>query len=383
MTHRAHATPTLHGESRYSGDSAFLLLVMSATHIASRRSPPGDEEPMKELGGDALPDNNNDSCDRMFREVEEHDALLLPDEVVDLPGLRLTPRGTITLRNVGEFRPTAWARSQLARLTGITLDDAAHHLDLANDRLASHAGRIKVRFMRDVRGHGPAIIRALLDPAAAAMPEDIDVFRALTAALGDDLPGCSLRDLTITDEATYCTVLLARELVNAFGIEYRGGLHLRTSAVGAGHLALDDCWLHRENNTCRVLVAVDGVRLLDGETLPGTTTDGLMAAFTDALQRLPDRQETALTWMRAAHWVAEPDAVDVAARLLGDVPEALREATLRTLHEEQTRVFVDLRRADLVRTIGDVAHGAPPEVRLQMERIAGSYLAATRAQRAP
>jgi len=338
---------------------------------------------MKGLDDNALPDNTEDSCNRVLGEVGEHDALMLPDEVVDLAGLRLTPRGTIMLRGVGEFRPTAWARSQLARLTGITLDDAAHHLDLVSDRLTSRAGRIKVRLMRDARGHGPEVIRALLDSAAAPPAEDIDVFRALTAALGDDLPGCSLRDLAITDEATYCTVLLARETVNAFGVEYRGGLHLRTSAVGAGHLALDDCWLHRENNTCRVVVAVDGVRLLDGEALPGTTTDGLVAAFTDALQRLPDRQETAIAWMRTAWWVAEPDAVNVAARLLGDIPGVLREATLRSLHEEQTRVFVDLRRADIVRTIGEVAHRAPPEVRFQMERIAGSYLAATRARGAP
>lgn len=338
---------------------------------------------MNELGGDALPDNSDDSCKRVLREVEEHDALLLPDEVVDLAGMSLTPRGTIALHGVGEFRPTAWARSQLARLAGITLDAAAPDPGPANDRLASGGGRIMVRFQRDARGHGPAMIRALLGPAAAAPPEDIDVFSALMIALGDDLPGCHLRDLTITDEATYCTVLLGRELVNTFGIGHRGGIHLRTSAVGAGHLALDDCWLDRETNACRVLVAVGGTRLLDGEALPGTTKDALAAAFGVALQRLPGRQETALTWMRAAWWVAEPDSLNVAAGLLREVPAVLREATLRALHAEQTRVFVDLRRADVVRAIGDVARGAPPEVRFQMERIAGNYLAMTRTQRAP
>ncbi|MFO0645859.1 MAG: hypothetical protein U0326_06450 [Polyangiales bacterium] len=329
---------------------------------------------MQGLGEHPIPDDEYDIRETVERLINHLHALALPDEIVRLAETRLTGEGNITLPGDRSFPMTAWARGQLARLAGVTDDEMVADTEKVNARLANLSGEIKVRARRDPANKERTLVRACLDPAVsprATRPS----WRALVRALGDE--EWRFRDATFSDTGFFCTVL-GDENWSAWGTDFRGGFHLFASEVGAG-IALDDCWLRREDCECRLLMAPGGERLLVLDGGHDLTEDALTSTITNALQALPARQDISFEWVRASMRVEQLRAAEAVRGMLDrrDIPEAQRRHALRAVETARASLGRELPRWATGQLIADIGYRAPPDVRFTMERLAGDYIAKT------
>ncbi|MCC7537530.1 MAG: hypothetical protein IT379_15000 [Deltaproteobacteria bacterium] len=305
----------------------------------------------------------------------------LPDVVVPLAELAMTPDGNLALPDKRSASLTPWSRSQLATLLGVRWDkwfaqtNGSERADEVNRRLARIGGERKLRLAKPERdgAQADAVLRAFLAPAFTAI-DDHKVFSCLASSVRLD----ELRfvRVEVTDRASYYAAVSAEvcELgTNGTPDRVYPGFLLRNSEVGYAALSLDDLFF-RQICSNGLLMPIGGKRLLR-RTHRAIDDDKLTASLVLALAKLPARWHAGETVLRLARGAVVDDVVATVEAILDDptVPRSVVKVAV-----EVARGAEDRTRFGVVQAITSVAHvqNRDPEVRFAMERLAGAWLAA-------
>ena len=304
---------------------------------------------------------------------------MLPDRVVHVSDLKMSPAGHIVVPDGTELRMNPWARKQLSSLLGLRWDkwfqsaSGEERAEEVNRRFSRIPGELKLRAWKDDDGVADGIARAFVAPGFTPI-DDARIFTRMATMMKGLVDEYVFTRVDFTDTTTHYTAVHA-EAFDLDGDRLHPGWHLRNSEVGASALSLDDHWLRL---VCLngLMVRVGGKRALY-RTHRAIEDDALSAGLVIAVGRLPERWQTTFTWMQAAKTIEVPHPDDAVAAILGDsaeVPKALLEAAQRVVLRDG-----DLTRFGVVQAITLVAHteNRDPDVRFAMERLAGDYLAAT------
>ena len=315
----------------------------------------------------------------VHQDVMQRSGEMLPDQVVHVADLRMTPGGEITLPGALCYRLNPHARRQLASMLGLRWDkwfqsaSGEERAEEVNRRFQRTPGEKKVRAWADRDGQADGIARAFLAPTFTPI-DDARIFERMNTMMRGLLDEYRFTSVVFTDSTTHYTAVHA-EAFDLDGDLLHPGFHLRNSEVGASALSLDDHWLRL---VCLngLMVRVGGKRSLY-RTHRAIEDDQLAAALVIAVGRLPERWKAVFAWMRSAKATPVPHPDDAVAAVLGDsaeVPKALLEEAQRVVLRDG-----DPTRFGVVQAITLVAHhtNKDPNVRFAMERLAGDYLAAT------
>ena len=317
---------------------------------------------------------------RPFSEV--HEAVMaraddmLADRVVHIADLKMNPAGHLVVPGGTELRLNPWARKGLASMLGLRWDtwfksaSGDERAEEINRRFSRIPGEKKIRAWRDHDGVADGIARCFLPPGMTAI-DDARIFDRMHAMLRGQLDSYLFTAVEFTNSTTHYTAVHT-EPFNIDGDLLHPGFHIRNSEVGGAPLSLDDHWW-RQVCTNGLMVRIGGKRSLyrihraiENEALDG----GLVVA----IARLPQRWQTSFAWMQAAKRVEVQHPDDEVAAILGDSPKALLKEAQRVVLRDG-----DYSRFGVVQAVTYVAHVAntDPNVRFQMETLAGQYLAGT------
>ncbi len=318
----------------------------------------------------------------VYKDVMQRADDMLPDRVVHVADLKMTPEGHVELPGGIQYRLNPWARKGLASMLGLNWSrwfasaSGEECAEEVNRRFSRTPGEKKIRAWKDAEGKADGIARAFLAPTFTPI-DDARLLSLMHTMMKGLLDEYLFTSVQWTDATTHYTAVHT-EAFDLDGDRLHPGFHLRNSEVGASALSLDDHWL-RLVCTNGLMVRVGGKRSLY-RTHRAIENDQLAAALVIAIGRLPERWQVAFTWMQSARRITVPHPDDAIEAILGDsaeVPKALLEQAQRVaLHEGDSSRF------GVVQAITYVAHAhtKDPDVRFAMERLAGDYLAATPVQ---
>ncbi len=320
----------------------------------------------------------------VYDDVMARADAMLPDRIVHVADLRMTPEGHIELPGGTRYRLNDWARKGVASMLGLRWDrwfqsaSGEERAEEVNRRFSRTPGEKKIRAWRDDSGEANGIARAFLAPGFTPI-DDARIFERMHAMMKGLLDEYRFTSVQFTDSTTHYTAVHV-EAFDIDGDRLHPGWHLRNSETGASALSLDDHFM-RLVCTNGLMLRVGGKRSLY-RTHRAIEDDQLAAALVIAIGRLPERWRISFEWMRTAKTITVPHPDDAVAAILGDsaeVPKALLEEAQRVVLRDG-----DLTRFGIVQAITLVAHqtNKDPDVRFHMERLAGDYLAATPAQAA-
>lgn len=315
----------------------------------------------------------------VYNDVMQRADEMLPDRVVHVADLKMTPEGSIELPGGHRYRLNDHARRQLSSLLGLRWQkwfestSGEERAEEVNRRFSRTPGEKKIRAWRAPDGEADGIARAVLAPTFTPI-DDARVIERMHTMMKGLLDEYRFTSVRFTETTTHYTAV-HMEPFDIDGDRLHPGFHLRNSEVGASALSLDDHWLRLVCSN-GLMVRVGGKRSLY-RTHRAIEDDQLAAALVIAIGRLPERWATSFEWMRAAKHTPVPHPDDAVEAILGDsaeVPKALLEEAQRVVLREG-----DLTRFGVVQAITLVAHekNKDPDVRFAMERLAGDYLAAT------
>lgn len=315
----------------------------------------------------------------VYQDVMHRSGEMLPDQVVHVADLRMTPDGNITLPGALCYRINDHAKRQLSALLGLRWDrwfqsaSGEERAEEVNRRFQRTPGEKKIRAWADRDGKADGVARAFLAPTFTPI-DDARLFDRMNTMMKGLLDEYRFTSVEFTDSTTHYTAVHA-ESFDLDGDLLHPGFRLRNSEVGAAALTLDDYWL-RLVCTNGLMVRVGGKRSLY-RTHRAIEDDALAAALVIAVGRLPERWTAVFGWMKAAKGITVPHADDAIAAILGDSAEISK-----ALVEEAQRVVLrdgDMSRFGVIQAITVVAHAhnRDPDTRYAMERLAGDYLAAT------
>ncbi len=315
----------------------------------------------------------------VFESVIARADAMLPDRVVHVADLRMTPEGHVELPGGTRYCLNDWARKGLASMLGLRWDrwfqsaSGEERAEEVNRRFSRIPGEKKIRAWRDDTGVAHGVARAFV-PSGFTAIDDARIFERMHTMMRGLLDEYVFTAVQFTDTTTHYTAAHA-EAFDLDGDRLHPGFHLRNSEVGASALSLDDHWL-RLVCTNGLTVRVGGKRSFY-RTHRSIEDDQLAAALVIAVGRLPERWQTSFAWMQAAKSMTVPHPDDAIAAILGDsaeVPKGMLEEAQRAV----LRVG-DFTRFGIVQAVTYAAHAANqnPDIRFAMERLAGDYLAAT------
>lgn len=315
----------------------------------------------------------------VYGDVMQRADDMLPDRVVHVADLKMTPEGHVELPGGTRYRLNDTARRHLASALGLRWDtwfksaSGEERAEEVNRRFSRIPGEKKIRAWKDHDGEAHGIARAFLAPTFTPI-DDSRLFQRMFTMMRGLMDEYVFSAVRFTETTTHYTAVHA-EAFDVDGDLLHPGFHLRNSEVGASALSLDDHWL-RLVCTNGLMVRVGGKRSLY-RTHRAIEDDQLAAALVIAIGRLPERWQVAFAWMQSAKRITVPHPDDAVEAILGDsaeVPKALLEEAQRIVLREG-----DPTRFGVVQAITLVAHATnkDPDVRFAMERLAGDYLAAT------
>lgn len=315
----------------------------------------------------------------VYNDVMQRSEEMLPDKVVHMADLKMTPDEEIELPGGARYRLNPHSRRQLSSLLGLRWEkwfsqaSGAERAEEVNRRFQRTPGEKKIRAWKDWDGKAQGIARAFLAPTFTPI-DDARLFSTMATMMRGLVDEYRFTRVEFTDTTTHYSAVHT-EPFDLDGEALYPGFHLRNSEVGASALSLDDMWLRL---VCLngLMVRVGGKRALY-RTHRAIEDDQLAAALVIAVGRLPERWTTSFTWMQSARKTPVPHPDDAIAAILGDsadVPKAMLEEAQRVVLRDG-----DLTRFGVVQAITFVAHAnnQDPDVRFAMERLAGDYLAAT------
>jgi len=314
----------------------------------------------------------------VYDEVMMRSGEMLPDQVVHVADLRMTPLGNITLPGHLTYRLNPVALRGLASMLGLRWDkwfqsaSGEERAEEVNRRFQRTPGEKKIRAWVDREDRADGVARAFLAPTFTPI-DDARIFERMHTMMKGLVDEYRFTRVEFTDSTTHYTAVHT-EAFDLDGELLYPGFHLRNSEVGASALSLDDHWMRL---VCLngLMVRVGGKRALY-RTHRAIEDDQLAAALVIAVGRLPERWATSFGWMQSAKRMPVPHPDDAVAAILGDsaeVPKAMLEEAQRVVLRDG-----DPTRFGVVQAITLVAHqtNKDPDVRFAMERLAGDYLAA-------
>lgn len=308
--------------------------------------------------------------------VRERASRNYPDVVVHVEQLRATPGGAIVVPDLGECLPSHYASRQLATMLGFRArwfetaspEERAEEL---NRRFARIPGEKKVRATRG-EDDSP-VIRAFL--GANYQPIDdlriMDGLATLPAALLDEY---RFTHVELTETTSTFTAVHSAGRVVGDDDQLHPGFCLRNSEVGAAPVTLDDYFVR--------IACMNGLVTKTGDKRSlyrrhgAIDDDVLHTALVTAIARLPKRwsEELVVIGRASVAEVEHPDS-EVELALAGSgVARHLVEAA-----QQEVLRAGDRTRWGVAQAITWTAHrvNQNPDVRFQMERLAGEYLAGT------
>lgn len=340
-----------------------------ALAVAPPPAPPPPPPPPTSVRGRSFAD--------VYQSVMQRSGEMLPDQVVHVADLRMTPEGNITLPGALCYRINDHAKRQISSLLGLRWDrwfssaSGEERAEEVNRRFQRTPGEKKIRAWVDRDGAADGVARAFLAPTFTPI-DDARVLERMHTMMKGLMDEYRFTSVVFTDSTTHYTAVHT-EAFDLDGDLLHPGFHLRNSEVGASALSLDDHWMRL---VCLngLMVRVGGKRALY-RTHRAIEDDQLAAALVIAVGRLPERWATSFAWMQSAKRIIVPHPDDAVAAILGDsaeVPKALLEEAQRVVLRDG-----DLTRFGVVQAITLVAHqtNKDPDVRFAMERLAGDYLA--------
>jgi hypothetical protein len=319
------------------------------------------------------------SLDDLVTRFEERESVTNPDVTVGLDALRMGPEGTVRIPNLqGEYALSEWARGQLGKLVGASLDrwfentEAHDRADEMNRRLARATGIVRVRTTKGAPEGAEAdgTVSAFVSPRYTPIPD-----ARVAGLLRDALRGVEDRVRVVrhtrTDLSTTFVLRVGEKLTPSAEVgAVEGCIYARNSGVGFARLVVG---LSLNRLACRngLVLALPGSTLVRAIHLH-VDQARLAHRLRDGLRDLPGKLHRGARQMAAATSV---EVNDVAL----EVRDVLREARLPLRlvrpvveaysHEPRPTRF------GISQALTLAAQAQSPEVRFELERAAGIYLA--------
>lgn len=306
--------------------------------------------------------------------VRERASRNLPDAVVHVEQLRATPEGTIVVPELGACRPSEYASRQLATMLGFRArwfetaspEERAEEL---NRRFARIPGEKKVRATRG--SDGLPVIRAFLGPNYQPI-DDLRIMDGLATLPPALLDEYRFTHVELTETTSTFTAVHSAGHVVGDDDELHPGFCLRNSEVGAAPVTLDDYFLRIR--CLNGMVARVGDKRSLYRRHGAIDDDVLHTALVTAIARLPKRwsEELIVIGRASATPVEHPDS-EVELALAGS---GIARHLVEAAQQEVLRAG-DRTRWGVAQAITWTAHrvNQNPDVRFEMERLAGEYLA--------
>jgi hypothetical protein len=318
----------------------------------------------------------------LIRTFEAEEAHENEDIVTPLAGLRLTPEGLVDVPDRGQFVFTDWSQRQCSTLLGVRWDrwfENCSSAELAvdvNRRFARARGSIRLRTVRarDAEPGVDGILRAFVSPGYTAIADSrvASLVETALSPIETDLP---IIRVDQTDRSTTFVV--------GVGKPYRiggpgnvgdvwGGLLIRNSGVGFASLLIS---MHLTRLLCKngmvaplpdAIVVRKRHRFFDDSKLRGVLAEQLRelpGKLSRGADLLATASERALT--------ATPEAEIRGLLEQAGLPRRLAEPILGAYHREPHPTAFGISQAVTL-----ASQSMTPEERFELERAAGTYLAA-------
>jgi hypothetical protein len=301
-----------------------------------------------------------------------------PDVVVERKALRMTSAGFLEVPSLtGEFALTDWARASLASMLGIRWHryaENASDIELAdevNRRLARAAGEVRVRSTRDAgdfTAHGT--IRAFVSPGYTSVADS-----RLAWMLGELLASeeqVKVERFHVTDMTTTYALSLGSPLNPKRGSEVgdvQASILIQNSGVGYASLFLSLSLLR--------LICLNGMTIQDGASARrahrGLDDARLRSLLGTSLGNIGSRVRAAAdNLVLATERPLRMSVEDVVTRLLiaAHLPKRLLPEIQAAYDQEPHPSVFGVSQA-----LTAAARTQTPELRVELENLAGRYLA--------
>ena len=318
----------------------------------------------------------------LVEHLQEAESRENPDIVISLDQVRLTAAGNLNLPSLqGDYALTDWSRTQLSRLVGLASWDrwfvhasGSERAEEMNRRLARASGTVRVRSVKHRSGATEAegAVRAIMSPRYTPV-SDAAVARTLQEALGEVESEPMLARSNMTELSTSYVVKLGKPFRAGDGGEVGevwGGLMVRNSGVGYTRLSVSLSLVRLICLNGMAAPVPDGVlvRSVHRGIDLGRVREQIVAGLDGVTARLHRSARVLDTATRQHVEDAEREVRELLRRarlplgLMRDVMDAYAK------EPRQSRFGVS-------QALTLAAQRVSPEVRFDLERIAGQYLA--------
>jgi hypothetical protein len=320
------------------------------------------------------------TLDNLTEELRAHEALEEPDIVVPLNELRMTAGGHIEAPGTRALDLTDWSRGQLSTLLGVKWDrwfqtaDGAERAEEVNRRLSRTSRSIRLRTRRHpgAKPSAPHVLSALVSPAYAPV-SDVRVANILETVLAGS--GNEIRVLRheVTDRSTNYVLGIGcpHSRANSRNVgDVWGGLLVRNSGVGFASLSIS---MHLVRLLCtNGMAAPIPDAMLVRRTHRGIDEQKLIAVLAAQVTCLPARLREGIDLLGEADRIEVDGIPSVVEGILREekLPLRLMPDILSAWDREPRHTAFGVSQA-----ITLAAHDASPEMRFELERAAGAYLA--------
>ncbi len=323
---------------------------------------------------------NHVTLDDLAGQLAAEEGQHNPDLDVAVRTVQMTPAGMLHVPTLGELAMTDWSKGQFSKMLGVTWDrwfmgaSPDDRADEVNRRLARAQGSIRLRTTRKIPEgmNAQGTVRAVVSREYATVPDTMLSLMVRDALVGVEEEATIIRS-TITDLTTSFVVRLGKPFKPGgpgnVG-DVWGGILVRNSGVGYTKLVVS-LFLHRlacRNGMVVPLPDADLVRTRHRWIHAGD----VRVAIERGLAGIGDRLH------RGAEVLGRSAQFQV-ADVEGEVRGLLREAILpaRLLGEVMMAYAREphASRFGVSQAITLAAQDQNPELRFELERAAGRYLA--------
>jgi len=357
---KSNGASSLARPSGQAQDEAPTTVVSSGPVLAGRPVPTTIEQLIEVL---------------QVREAKEH-----PDLVLPMKSLRFTAAFLLEVPGRGALALTEWSRGQLASELGLRWSkwtenaDSADVAEEVNRRLKRAAGEVRVRSSAtpgDTPG-AEGTLRALVAPGYTPV-SDATVAASLAEALAPTGKPLRVRRLDLTDRTTSFQITLGESFRpggDAKVGDVQGGILVRNSGVGFSAFSVHLSLLR--------LICLNGMTVPESgqarRAHRGLDEARVRSLITQVLGGFDERMMAAATALRASVDRLLSVSVDEEIRRLLDeakLPKRLAEPIIDAYGEEPDRSAFGVSQAFTL-----AAQQQAPEVRYELERLAGRYIQA-------
>ncbi len=319
----------------------------------------------------------------VFERIETEEASWNPDAVLPVCELSATPRGTMIVPDVGEVVLTDWSRRQLATHLGIrwnkwfqkaSAEEAAEEINRRFSRM-DQVWKIRTRKAFPTESISPklGVLGALVSPTYTPI-DNSRVMLSLGSALGNSrLSQLRFWKVAFSDRSIHLSVVDRKPVTIGSGTTkevYFLGFHLRNSPVGFAALSMYVYFLRLACSN-GLLVCEGDFRLLYRTHRP--VEDGvLLERMNRAFSGIENAWKQGLGFLEAARTHRINGASETVAEVLRQTPGLMAYRRAVTSELMSSNVFPTM--YDLIQALTHTAKQIRPDLRFEMERLAGKLL---------